>query len=117
MENPLKMIGSSGTGCGTCKPTGCESCGTSPQKTEIPAALSRRAFGHVVLAASAGAMLAGCSTEKTPEIASEPTPAAPAPPALSPDLAVVQSSKGPIMTTLEEFYKMGPGPSSSHTMG
>ncbi len=24
---------------------------------------------------------------------------------------------GPITTTLEEFYKMGPGPSSSHTMG
>ena len=26
-------------------------------------------------------------------------------------------SKGPIMTALEEFYKIGPGPSSSHTMG
>lgn len=26
-------------------------------------------------------------------------------------------SAGPIVTTLEEFYKMGPGPSSSHTMG
>lgn len=30
---------------------------------------------------------------------------------------MVQNSKGPIMTTLDEFYKMGPGPSSSHTMG
>ena len=27
------------------------------------------------------------------------------------------SSKGPIKTVLDEFYKMGPGPSSSHTMG
>ena len=36
---------------------------------------------------------------------------------LAPDLGVVQKSKGPIMTTLTEFYKMGPGPSSSHTMG
>jgi L-serine dehydratase len=117
MENPLKVIGSSGTGCGTCKPTGCGSCGTEPPKTETSVALSRRAFGHAVLAASAGAILTGCSTEKTPETASAPPPEAPAPPALSPDLAVVQSSKGPIMTTLEEFYKMGPGPSSSHTMG
>ncbi len=30
---------------------------------------------------------------------------------------MVQKAKGPIMTVLEEFYKMGPGPSSSHTMG
>jgi L-serine dehydratase len=30
---------------------------------------------------------------------------------------VVQQSKGPVMTVLGEFYKMGPGPSSSHTMG
>ena len=25
--------------------------------------------------------------------------------------------KAPILTVLDEFYKMGPGPSSSHTMG
>jgi L-serine dehydratase len=117
MESTLKVIGSSGTGCGTCKPTECGSCGTAPHKTETPAALSRRAFGHAVLAASAGAILTGCSTEKAPETASAPTAAVPAPPALSPDLAVVQTSKGPIMTALDEFYKMGPGPSSSHTMG
>ena len=36
---------------------------------------------------------------------------------LSPDLHVVKKSKGPVMTVLEEFYKVGPGPSSSHTMG
>ena len=47
----------------------------------------------------------------------------PAPPpavkevSLSPDLDVVKKSKGPVMTTLEEFYKVGPGPSSSHTIG
>src|SRR6185369_390254 len=33
---------------------------------------------------------------------------------LSPDLDVVKRSKGPIMTVVEEFYKVGPGPSSSH---
>ncbi|HWS01699.1 MAG TPA: L-serine ammonia-lyase [Prolixibacteraceae bacterium] len=30
---------------------------------------------------------------------------------------LTQSGKGPIMTVLDEFYKIGPGPSSSHTMG
>ena len=36
---------------------------------------------------------------------------------MSPELNVVKKSKGPVMTTLEEFYKVGPGPSSSHTIG
>src|SRR5262249_41365369 len=36
---------------------------------------------------------------------------------LSPDLAVVKEQKGPVMTTLDEFYKVGPGPSSSPTIG
>src|SRR5690348_7618516 len=36
---------------------------------------------------------------------------------MSPDLEVVKQSKGPVMTILEEFYKVGPGPSSSHTIG
>src|SRR6201989_3119189 len=35
----------------------------------------------------------------------------------SPDLDVVRRSKGPIVTTVNEFYKVGPGPSSSHTIG
>jgi L-serine dehydratase len=38
-------------------------------------------------------------------------------PPLSPALNVVQQEKGPVMTTLDEFYKVGPGPSSSHTIG
>ena len=36
---------------------------------------------------------------------------------LSPSLNVVKEQKGPVMTTLDEFYKVGPGPSSSHTIG
>ena len=36
---------------------------------------------------------------------------------LSPDLEVVKASKGPVMTLADEFYKVGPGPSSSHTIG
>src|SRR5262245_26570017 len=40
-----------------------------------------------------------------------------APPKLDANLAVVKKTKGPITTTLDEFYKVGPGPSSSHTIG
>jgi len=36
---------------------------------------------------------------------------------MSPNLDVVKRSKGPVMTVLDEFYKVGPGPSSSHTIG
>ena len=36
---------------------------------------------------------------------------------MSPDLAVVKQSKGPVMTVVDEMYKVGPGPSSSHTIG
>jgi L-serine dehydratase len=36
---------------------------------------------------------------------------------LSADLNVVKKSKGPVMTVADEFYKVGPGPSSSHTIG
>lgn len=36
---------------------------------------------------------------------------------MSQDLAVKKQTKGPVMTTLDEFYKVGPGPSSSHTIG
>jgi L-serine dehydratase len=50
--------------------------------------------------------------------ATSPTQPAPQPTVpLSPDLDVVKKSKGPVMTVLDEFYKVGPGPSSSHTIG
>ena len=65
----------------------------------------------------------GCArseTERTaPPPAAESAPAAAAPPAvpLAPDLNVVMKAKGPVLTTADEFYKVGPGPSSSHTIG
>jgi L-serine dehydratase len=115
MDKLLNVIGASGSACGSgCHSTGCSTCGPAPSKSKAPAVLSRREFGFTALAASATALLAGCSPQKPAETAAQPAASAPA---LSPELAVVQSSKGPIMTTLEEFYKMGPGPSSSHTMG
>ena len=36
---------------------------------------------------------------------------------LDPNLEVVKNRKGPVMTLVDEFYKVGPGPSSSHTIG
>ena len=117
MEDLLKIIPVSGSGCGSCNSTGCGTCAPAPSSP--PATLSRREFGYAALVASAGTIISGCT--KTPtEQASQPAaaPATPAPPsALSPNLEVVKESKGPVMTTLEEFYKIGPGPSSSHTMG
>src|SRR5215831_2949284 len=43
-------------------------------------------------------------------------PQAPSVP-LDPALNVVKKGMGPVMTTIDEFYKVGPGPSSSHTIG
>src|SRR5262249_33860717 len=38
-------------------------------------------------------------------------------PPLAEDLYVAMKAKGPVLTTVDEFYKVGPGPSSSHTIG
>ena len=34
-----------------------------------------------------------------------------------PALNVIKETKGPVITLIDEFYKVGPGPSSSHTIG
>src|SRR5205085_3376522 len=59
--------------------------------------------------------LTGCSAvdPKQTVVAAPPLQAS----SLSGDLEVVKKSKGPVMTTIDEFYKVGPGPSSSHTIG
>jgi len=81
--------------------------------------VSRRDFGCAALTAVATSVLAGCSTgpKQTEQKAAPAAPPPAAAPPMSQDLEVVKQSKGPILTTLDEFYKMGPGPSSSHTMG
>ena len=116
MTDLLKVIGTTGSTCGSCNTTACGTCAPAPVKSDARPGLTRREWGRTVLTASAGALLVGCSEQKPAET-SQAAPATPAAPALSPDLAVVQQSKGSIMTTLDEFYKIGPGPSSSHTMG
>jgi L-serine dehydratase len=82
-------------------------------QSEPPAGSDRRAFMMRSALAAAVATLTG-----RPIAAFAQTPAtAPATPALDPGLNVVKSSKGPVMTVVDEFYKVGPGPSSSHTIG
>jgi L-serine dehydratase len=84
---------------------------------DAPQGVDRRAFLMRSAAIGAAAVLTGCSAE---EKAKQVGGAAPPPTAasnLSPDLDVVKKSKGPIITTIDEFYKVGPGPSSSHTIG
>jgi L-serine dehydratase len=78
--------------------------------------LDRRAF--MMRSALMGAMAVITGKAITPEAAAAAasTPA-PTGTRLSPTLDVVKKAKGPVITTLDEFYKVGPGPSSSHTIG
>jgi L-serine dehydratase len=85
----------------------------------LPAGIDRRAFLMRNAAIGAAAVMTG--TTWTPEArAQQAAREAGAPKlgaTLSPSLNVVKQSKGPVMTVVEEFYKVGPGPSSSHTIG
>jgi L-serine dehydratase len=102
----------------------------NPADVEVPEGVDRRAFLLRSAVVGAAAVLTGRTPEAvaaatTPPAAKPKTGSAPAAakPAgktattMSPDLQVVKNAKGPVMTTIEEFYKVGPGPSSSHTIG
>src|SRR5688572_14727960 len=87
---------------------------------EVPAGFDRRAF--MMRSALAGAMVALTGRPLTAYAQTPPTtpqtpPGTPPAPPLDPSLDVHRRARGPIQTTLEEFYKIGPGPSSSHTIG
>jgi L-serine dehydratase len=91
---------------------------------DVPSGVDRRAFMVRTAVVGAAAVMTGCSPQNQPDQAATAAQApAPAPAKaipvvqLSPDLNVVKKEKGPIMTTIDEFYKVGPGPSSSHTIG
>jgi L-serine dehydratase len=89
---------------------------------DIPPGVDRRSFLMRSAVVGAAAVMTGkivSARSRTLTAFSESLPEqaqGPAPP-LSSDLAVVQKGKGPVLTTLDEFYKVGPGPSSSHTIG
>jgi L-serine dehydratase len=116
MENLTESMKGHLNGCNDCISKGCDTCGTSKPKHEDRTLFTRRNFGRTLLAASAGALFTGCA-KPTKQAGDEAVRTDSLASALSPDLDVVKRSKGPILTVLEEFYKMGPGPSSSHTMG
>jgi L-serine dehydratase len=85
----------------------------------VPSELNRRSF--LMRNAVIGAAMVMTGRTLTPDArAQQAVKEAGAPKlgsTLSPDLNIVKQSKGPVITVLEEFYKVGPGPSSSHTIG
>ena len=77
---------------------------------EMPAGSDRRAF---MMRSALAISVASLTGRPIAAIAAQPAKAPP----LDPNLNVVKKSKGPVMTLVDEFYKVGPGPSSSHTIG
>ncbi|WP_201835531.1 L-serine ammonia-lyase [Microvirga zambiensis] len=103
-----------------------------PEPGDAPAGIDRRAFLIRNAAIGAAAVMTGTTwapearaQQAATEAAAQQTAKAAAggdaglkmSSALSPDLGVVKTAKGPVMTVADEFYKVGPGPSSSHTIG
>jgi len=86
---------------------------------EIPPGVNRRDFVMRSAVVGAAALMTGrtvLAEERMAKALATMPPQKPDPP-LDPDLNVVKKEKGPVMTVLDEFYKVGPGPSSSHTIG
>jgi L-serine dehydratase len=84
---------------------------------EVPPGVDRRTFMMRSAVIGSAAVIAGCTMpEKEKATAASAAPPQVAEP-LSADLEVVKKAKGPVMTVVDEFYKVGPGPSSSHTIG
>jgi L-serine dehydratase len=91
---------------------------------EIPPGVDRRTFMMRSAVIGAAAVMTGrvvSAQERTRKAFSESLPVLPvqAPPSvpLDKNLNVVKKGAGNVMTVIDEFYKVGPGPSSSHTIG
>ena len=81
---------------------------------EVPPGIDRRSFLMRSAVVGAAALMTGKSLSAA-ELTSEAIKSMPPP--LSYGLFVHRRAEGPIMTLSDEFYKVGPGPSSSHTIG
>ncbi len=95
-----------------------------PAEPNLPENIDRRTFimrNAVIGAAAAMTGSVWTLEARAQQAAKEAAAKSPLPPldstSMSPELDVVKRSKGPVMTVLDEFYKVGPGPSSSHTIG
>lgn len=82
---------------------------------EAPAGVDRRDFLMRSAVVGAAAIMMGKNVTAADRMA-EAVRSIPLP-MLSNTLNVVRAAKGPIVITADEFYKVGPGPSSSHTIG
>jgi L-serine dehydratase len=92
---------------------------SSPETPVLPLNVDRRSFLMRNAAIGTAAVMTGnaWTAEARAEQAAKEAAAPKLGGTLSPDLNVVKQSKGPMMTVVDEFYKVGPGPSSSHTIG
>src|SRR5580765_8102890 len=79
----------------------------------VPHGVDRRTFLMRSAVVGATAVMTGRSISAQEKIARSVADA----PRVDPNLNVVKAGKSPIVITADEFYKVGPGPSSSHTIG
>jgi len=87
---------------------------TGLASVEVPPGVDRRSFLIRSAVVGAAALMTGknlSAAERTYEAVKS------MPPPLSYGLYVHRRAEGPIITLSDEFYKVGPGPSSSHTIG
>src|SRR5215207_1857318 len=83
--------------------------------SEPPAGSDRRSF---MMQSAMVAAIVAVGGQASPLFGQVPATAPPlGSTGVDPNLDVVKKSKGPVMTLVDEFYKVGPGPSSSHTIG
>ena len=85
--------------------------------TEVPPGVDRRTFMMRSAVIGSAAVITGCTPTEKQQTAAASAPPPAVPKNVSLDLNVKRQTKGPVMTTIDEFYKVGPGPSSSHTIG
>ncbi len=116
MKNTFEPVDHNGSYCGNCSSTGCNTFDSIHSKPEQHSLITRRSFGQTLIAASAGALFFSCaeSAKNASDVIGKSDSLSSG---FSPGPEVAQKPKGPILTVLDEFYKIGPGPSSSHTMG
>jgi len=96
-----------------------------PEIRSLDSNIDRRTFIIRNAVIGAAAVMTGTTWTREARAAQAAKEAAAAKPAgkpqlgagMSPDLEIVKQSKGPVMTVVDEMYKVGPGPSSSHTIG
>src|SRR5262245_11175391 len=90
-----------------------------PPESDVPAGVDRRSFfmRNAVIGASAALTGTTWSSQARAKQAAKEAQQPKIATTHSPNLDVEKKSKGPVMTMADEFYKVGPGPSSSHTIG